>query len=72
MLEQAPGRSYGPWRVAYTGAVFLAEPHGGPTLEQSIPEELHLVERTHIGKVMKDCLLFAGPQAGGAEEHEEE
>ena len=34
MVEQAPGRT-----VA----------HGGPMLEQSVPEGLHPVERTHAG-----------------------
>ncbi|OPJ81253.1 hypothetical protein AV530_009472 [Patagioenas fasciata monilis] len=26
-------------------------PHGGSTLEQSVPEGLHPVERTHVGEV---------------------
>lgn len=39
---------------ACTGAVSLAEAHGGPTLEQSTWEELHPREGTHDGTLLKE------------------
>ncbi|KAM9590860.1 uncharacterized protein ACIBXB_005909 [Morphnus guianensis] len=59
----------------------------GPTLELSIPEGLHPVERTHAGavrgelqpvegptleKFVEDCLPWEGPHAGAGGEFEEE
>jgi len=56
-------------------------------LEQPVPEELHLMERTHteatheelqpvgrtyVGEFLKDCIQWAGPHAGAGEECEEE
>lgn len=44
------------WREAHTGAGFLEGPvaHGGPSLEQSIPEGLYPMERTHIRAVLEE------------------
>ena len=43
-------------RGAHTGAGLLAGlvTHGGPTLEQSVPEGLHHVEGTHAGAVCEE------------------
>ena len=51
-----------PWRGAHTGADFLAGPvpHGGPTLEQSIPEGLHPMEKTHVGEVCEGLSPVGG------------
>jgi len=61
-------------------------PHGGPTLEQSVPEGLHPVGRTHVGvvreelhpvgrahmeKSVENCLPWEGPHTGTGAECEE-
>ncbi|GAB0187278.1 hypothetical protein GRJ2_001193100 [Grus japonensis] len=56
-LEQAPGRTCDPMeRGAHTGAGLLAGlvTLWGPTLEQSVPEGLHLMEETHAGAVHEE------------------
>ncbi|PKU42932.1 rna-directed dna polymerase from mobile element hypothetical protein [Limosa lapponica baueri] len=53
---EASGMTCGLRRRAYTGAGFLAGnvAHGESKLEQSVPEGLHLVERTHAGAVHEE------------------
>ncbi|GAB0181367.1 epimerase family protein SDR39U1 [Grus japonensis] len=60
--EQAPGRTCGPWRGAHAGAGLLAGKvaHGGPTLEQSVPDGLHPVERTHTRAVLGELSPLGG------------
>ncbi|PKU45778.1 vps10 domain-containing receptor 2 [Limosa lapponica baueri] len=89
MPEQAPGRTCSLWRGAQAGAGSLAGPaaYGGPTLEQSVPEGLYPVERTHAGavlesynpwegptlkKFMKHCSPWEGLHDGEGEQHEGE
>ncbi|KAK4827851.1 hypothetical protein QYF61_022001 [Mycteria americana] len=56
MQKQAPGRSCSLWRRVHAGASFLAGPVAWerPTLEQSISEGLHPMERTHTGAVLQE------------------
>lgn len=55
ILEEAPGRNSDPCRGAYAEADFLvgAVVRGQFTLEQSAPEGLQNMERTHTGAVEK-------------------
>lgn len=55
ILDEAPGRNSDPCRGTYAEADFLvrAVAHGQPTLEQSAPEGLQNMERTHVGAVEK-------------------
>lgn len=55
-----------PLRGAHAGTGFVGDvfPRGGPMLEQTLPEGLDSVERTHaeelceeLQKIMKDCML---------------
>jgi len=48
--DQAPRRSYGPGAGFLAGSVAC----GGPTLELSIPEGLHPMERTCAGTVLEE------------------
>ncbi|OPJ73590.1 hypothetical protein AV530_005913 [Patagioenas fasciata monilis] len=73
-LEQAPGRNFSPRREAGARAGFLAGPvaHGGPMLEQSVPEGLYPMERTHAGEVHKELQPMRRTHVGVGKEHEEE
>ena len=64
MYEQAPGK-----RGVHAGAGCLAGPvaSGGPTLEQSVPEGLHPMERTHTG-AFPEGLYPVGRAYTGTEE----
>ena len=57
-------------RGAHTGAGLLAGPvaHGGSMLEQSVPEGLHLLERTHDGAVLEGLQPMRGTNIGAASE----
>ena len=70
MPEQAAGRSCGLWRGAHAGAGFLAGTvaHGGPTLEQFVPEELYPMERTHAGAVLEELQPMGRTHIGICEE----
>jgi len=63
VLEQASARTCGPvGRGAHTGADMLAGlvTLWGPTLEQSVPEGLQLVGRTHIGELCGELSPMRG------------
>lgn len=68
MQEQAPGKSCGLWREAQARAGFLAGPvtHGGPALEQSVPERLHPMGRAHA-QTVPEGLYPVGRAHAGAE-----
>ncbi|GAB0204246.1 zinc finger and BTB domain-containing protein 5 [Grus japonensis] len=59
--EQAPGRSCNLWRGVHTGAHLLAgtEACGEPRLDQSVPEGLYPIERTH-GEAIREGLYPMG------------
>ena len=59
------------WRGAHRRAGLLTGPvaHGGPTLEQSVPEGLYIMERTCSGPVLEELQPVGRTHVG--EVHEE-
>jgi len=65
-IRLLPGHA-DPWREAPTPKQVCWQglrPHGGPTLEQPIPEGLHPVGRTHAGAVHEELQLVGRTHFG--------
>ena len=52
----------GPHATAGGYTLKEAAAHGGPTLEQCVPEGLHTVEKTHAGAVLEELQPVGSPR----------
>ncbi|PKU37806.1 hypothetical protein llap_11890 [Limosa lapponica baueri] len=68
--ERAPDRNWGLLGAAHAGTGFLAGlvTCGRPILEQSVPEGLHPMERTHARAVLEELQLMGRTHIGEFQE----